>query len=156
MLEIIFHYSQDIGPFKSFFWTDILQIRPDTITFKEITQDVLVTCLVIVSDHNVKLVGHFQNLGRTMSHDRLLFPALLLTCVLKWKNSRYRFGHPYRLLKIRLSDMIHDGKAFNCMKAMNECYIIVCITSSSVAFRMEIELKFRRPWNQCGCCFIGY
>ena len=26
------------------------------------TQDVLVTCLVIVSDHNVKLAGLFQNL----------------------------------------------------------------------------------------------
>ena len=31
-------------------------------TLKETTQDVLVTCSVIVSDHNVKLAGHFQNL----------------------------------------------------------------------------------------------
>ena len=31
-------------------------------TLKKITQDVLVRCLVIVSDHNVKLAGHFQNL----------------------------------------------------------------------------------------------
>ena len=31
-------------------------------TLKERTQDVLVTCSVIVSDHNVKLAGHFQNL----------------------------------------------------------------------------------------------
>ena len=31
-------------------------------TLKKITQDVLVTCSVIVSDHNVKLAGHFQNL----------------------------------------------------------------------------------------------
>ena len=31
-------------------------------TLKKITQDVLVTCLVIVCDHNVKLAGHFQNL----------------------------------------------------------------------------------------------
>ena len=31
-------------------------------TLKKGTQDVLVTCSVIVSDHNVKLAGHFQNL----------------------------------------------------------------------------------------------
>ena len=31
-------------------------------TFEKITQDVLVRCSVIVSDHNVKLAGYFQNL----------------------------------------------------------------------------------------------
>ena len=31
---------------------------------KKITQDVPLRCLVIVSDHNVKLAGHFQNLVR--------------------------------------------------------------------------------------------
>ena len=31
-------------------------------TLKKITQDVLVRCSVIVSDHNAKLAGHFQNL----------------------------------------------------------------------------------------------
>ena len=31
-------------------------------TLKKRTQDVLGTCSVIVSDHNVKLAGHFQNL----------------------------------------------------------------------------------------------
>ena len=31
-------------------------------TLKKRTQDVLVTCSVILSDHNVKLAGHFQNL----------------------------------------------------------------------------------------------
>ena len=31
-------------------------------TLKKISQDVLVRCSVIMSDHNVKLVGHFQNL----------------------------------------------------------------------------------------------
>ena len=31
-------------------------------TVKKRTQDVLVRCSVIVSDHNVKLAGHFQNL----------------------------------------------------------------------------------------------
>ena len=31
-------------------------------TLKKRTQDMLVRCLVIVSDHNVKLAGHFQNL----------------------------------------------------------------------------------------------
>ena len=31
-------------------------------TLKKRTQDVLVRCSVIVSDHNVKLAGHFQNL----------------------------------------------------------------------------------------------
>ena len=30
-------------------------------TLKKITQDVLVFCSVIVSDHNAKLVGYFQN-----------------------------------------------------------------------------------------------
>ena len=45
-------------------------------TLKKRTQDVLVRCSVIVSDHNVKLAGHFQNLVGQMSDDRLLFPAL--------------------------------------------------------------------------------
>ena len=31
-------------------------------TLKKRTQDALVTCSVIVSDHNVKLAGHFQKL----------------------------------------------------------------------------------------------
>ena len=31
-------------------------------TLKKRTQDVLVTCSVIVSDHNLKLAGHYQNL----------------------------------------------------------------------------------------------
>ena len=31
-------------------------------TLKKITQVVLVRCSVIVSDHNAKLAGHFQNL----------------------------------------------------------------------------------------------
>ena len=31
-------------------------------TLMKMTQDVLVRCLVIVSDHNAKLAGHFQNL----------------------------------------------------------------------------------------------
>ena len=33
-------------------------------SLKKRTQDVLVRCSVIVSDHNVKLAGHFQNLVR--------------------------------------------------------------------------------------------
>ena len=45
-------------------------------TLKKRTQDVLVTCSVIVSDHTVKLAGHFQNLDGQY-HDRLLFPALV-------------------------------------------------------------------------------
>ena len=31
VLEIIFLYSQDMCPFKSSFWSDILQIKPDKI-----------------------------------------------------------------------------------------------------------------------------
>ena len=31
-------------------------------TLKKITEDVVVRCSVIVSDHNAKLAGHFQNL----------------------------------------------------------------------------------------------
>ena len=61
VLEIIFLYSQDICPSKCSFWLDILQTGLDN-TLKKITQDVLVTCLIIVSDHNAKLVGHFQSL----------------------------------------------------------------------------------------------
>ena len=46
-------------------------------TLKKITQDVLARYSVIVSDHDVELAGHSRNLDRTMSGDRLLFPALL-------------------------------------------------------------------------------
>ena len=37
----------------------------------------LITGSDIMFDHNVKLAGHFQKFGRTMSDDRLLFPALV-------------------------------------------------------------------------------
>ena len=68
--EIIFPYSQGVCPFKPSFWTDILQIGRDTpnflndSTWKKITQDVLMRSWVIMSDHNVKLAGHFQILIR--------------------------------------------------------------------------------------------
>ena len=50
-------------PFTSFFQSDILQTGLDIFllsdnTMKKITQDVLVRCLVIVSDYNAKLSGH--------------------------------------------------------------------------------------------------
>ena len=45
-------------------------------TLKKIIQNVLVRFSGMVSDHNAKLAGHFQNLVRTMCVDRLLFPAL--------------------------------------------------------------------------------
>ena len=66
MLEIIFPYSQDICPFKSSFWSAILQTKREKNiltdkTLKKITQDVLVRCSVIMSDHNVELAGHSQN-----------------------------------------------------------------------------------------------
>jgi len=71
VLEIIFLYSQDTCPFKSYFWSDIWQTGLDKIflthnTLKKITQAVprLVRCSIIVSVHNVKLTGHFQNLVR--------------------------------------------------------------------------------------------
>ena len=59
--------GQLLCPFKSSFWSDILQIGLDNNllsdnTLKKITHDVLVRCLVIVSDRNAKLAGHFQNL----------------------------------------------------------------------------------------------
>ena len=49
VLEIIFLYSQDICPFKSSFWSAILQTKTrqnllTDNTLKEITQDVLVRC----------------------------------------------------------------------------------------------------------------
>ena len=47
-------------------------------TLKKITQDVLARYSFIVSDHDVHGVGRtFSKFGRTMSGDRLLFPALL-------------------------------------------------------------------------------
>ena len=41
-------------------WTGHILLTDNTL--KKRTQDVLVTCSAIVSDHNVKLAGHFQNL----------------------------------------------------------------------------------------------
>ena len=38
-------------------WTGHFLLSDNTM--KKITQDVLVRCLVIVSDHNAKLAGHF-------------------------------------------------------------------------------------------------
>ena len=53
------------------------------------TQDVLVTCSVIVSDHNVKLAGHFQNLvGQSLmtdcyfQHCYTIFPQSFMTLTL--------------------------------------------------------------------------
>ena len=45
-------------------------------TLKKITQVVLVRCLVIVSDHNAKLAGHFQNLVEQWPVTDCYFPAL--------------------------------------------------------------------------------
>ena len=71
VLEIIFLYSQDICPFRSYFWSDILtnwtgQNFLTHKTLKKIAQAVPrpVGCLVIVSVHDVKMTGHFQNLVR--------------------------------------------------------------------------------------------
>ena len=68
VLEIIFLYSEDIiMSFQIFLlvghltnWTGHNLLTDNTL--KKRTQDVVVTCSVIVSDHNVKLAGHFQNL----------------------------------------------------------------------------------------------
>ena len=49
-------------------------------TLKKRTQDVLVTCSVIVSDHNVKLAGHFQNfLGQCLMTDCYFQHCLMST-----------------------------------------------------------------------------
>ena len=59
--------SQEACPFKSSFWLNILPNWPDIIhwlTTSWRTQDVLVRCSVIESDHNVKLVRYFENLVR--------------------------------------------------------------------------------------------
>ena len=66
MLEIFFIIHRTyVLPNLSFGWTfyklDWTLLLIDNI-FKKITQDVLVTYSVVVSDHNVKLAGHFQNL----------------------------------------------------------------------------------------------
>ena len=47
-----------VGHFKN--WTGHNLLTDNTL--KKITQDVLVRCSVIVSDHNTKLAGQFQNL----------------------------------------------------------------------------------------------
>ena len=81
VLEIIFLYSEDVS-FQIFLlvghltnWTGHNYLLTDN-ALKKTTQDVLVTCSVIVSDHNVKIGRTFSKFGRTMSDDRLLFPAL--------------------------------------------------------------------------------
>ena len=66
VLEIIFHmylhmYFQIfllVGHLTNWTGHNLLTDK----TLKKRTQDVLLTCSVIVSDHNVKLAGHFQNL----------------------------------------------------------------------------------------------
>ena len=60
-------------------------------TLKKRTQDVLVTCSVIVSDHNVKLAGHFQNLvGQCPMTDcyfqHCCHSPLSLTELMTWAN----------------------------------------------------------------------
>jgi len=73
-----FFYSQDmsflilllVGHFTN--WTGHNLLTDNTL--KKITQVVLGSVSVIVSDHYTKLAGHFQNLVG----DRLLFPALIL------------------------------------------------------------------------------
>ena len=54
-----------------------------------ITQDVLIRCLVIMSNHNVTQIGRtFSNFARKMSDDQLLFPALSTSklSMLQWPN----------------------------------------------------------------------
>ena len=55
-------------------WTGHNLLTDSTLK-KNITHDMLARCFVIVSDHNSKLAGHFQNLV-----DWLLFPALYIWC----------------------------------------------------------------------------
>ena len=85
MLEIISLFTGHVS-FQIFLFVYV-QSNLTTLTgnnlltddiLKKITLDVLVRCLVIVSDHRVKLAGHFQ-FSRTLSDNPLLFPALLLT-----------------------------------------------------------------------------
>ena len=65
---IVFHYPQNIH----------LSCIDCIDTLKNITQDGLVTYLLIVSDHNVKVTSHFfQTLVRQCPViDKQLFPAL--------------------------------------------------------------------------------
>ena len=84
--KILFHrtYSNNILsnlPFGLTFykWPDviiIITLLTDN-TLKKITQEVLVRCSVIVSDHNVKLTRNFQNLVGQCSMSNCFFPALL-------------------------------------------------------------------------------
>ena len=65
--EIIFHYSQDICPFKSFFWLDMLQIGNSRFAGEMFSYRVWSQCRIDQSCS--KLVW-------TMSGDQLLFLAL--------------------------------------------------------------------------------
>ena len=66
-------------------------------TLKKRTQDVLVTCSVIVSDHNVKLAGHFQNLVGQCPMTDCYFQHC--TCILNHKYiSLIRFLNVYRFI----------------------------------------------------------
>ena len=55
-------------------WTGHNLLTDNTLNKR--TQDVLVTCSAIVSDHNCEIRRTFSKFVRTMSDDRLLFPAL--------------------------------------------------------------------------------
>ena len=65
MLEVIFLHSQDICHFKIFLLVRYItnstghNLLTDNMV---LTQDMQVRSAVIVSDHNVKLARHFQNL----------------------------------------------------------------------------------------------
>lgn len=58
VLEIIYHYSQDLCPFKTFFCSEILQIGPDVIYWLRL----------LIEEDNARwvgdMLGHFQTLVR--------------------------------------------------------------------------------------------
>ena len=53
-------------------------------TLKKRIQDVLVTCSAIVSDHNVKLAGHFQNLFGQCQMTDCYFQHCMVICAIEF------------------------------------------------------------------------
>ena len=70
-------------------------------TLKKKTQDVLVTCSVIVSDHNVKLAGHFQN---------LIGQCPMTDCYFQHCNMLLRLAKrtKFHASNMRTKEMLHD------------------------------------------------
>ena len=82
-------------------------------TLKKITRDVLVRCSIIMSNHNVKLVGHFQNLVIQHSLTDCFFQHCMLS--FSWET-----GHDKKTILVQNHHLpLHfdkPGLLSNCQK----------------------------------------